>query len=989
MTPIRHPLRPLALLLVLLLSAPSLGLADDTPSEPGITFEDLMRFRSIEDPTISDDGAWVAWALVPDRGDGEGVVRSTAGDAEHRVERGKAPRISTDGAWAAFRVEPAFAEREAVEEEADDAEKPKPGLALVATADGETVERERVERFAFSDDGRWIAWLHHEELPEEPEEGEETEETETAGETEETPEEETAEPREGTKLVLRHLASGEETVLDEVADFAFSDDGALLAVATAVGAEEEAEDADAEDGETGDADAPQNALRIVDLSGDAPGEPVEITAAERGRFTHLAWSREGADLAFVAAVDDEESGEPGEGTLWIRTGDGETRTLGPADVEGLPEGWIVASKNELRWSHDGERLFFGTRPAPEDEDDAEEGSGEEAEEDTAEDEAPDPYDTEEILDDVRLDVWHGDDPLIQTNQKQEWEEEKDRVYAAVHHLVSGETVQLADEAMREIRHYGSSAAVLGLDDASYLKERTWIGWIADLYRVDLATGERTKIAEGLRDLDSPSLSPDGRWSVFFQHGHWHLHDAESGTARVLTRDLDVPFANEDHDYPAPAPSYGAAGWLADSSAVLIHDKWDLWSFPTGPETAAGEALRITGGTGRAEATELRVVDLRVEPPPGHPVFEPGERLLVRGYRDRTKNDAYFTLQMGTEVDQALEKVWEMPKHLRVLGRAEGAEKLLYTRESYEEFPDLRVADLELDGRTQISDANPELDELDFGTVELVEWRDADGEELQGVLIKPAGYEEGERVPVLVYFYRLMSQRLHRFKPLVVNHRPSFQVYASDGYAIFLPDIRFEVGRPGFSATKALLPGVQKLVELGVADPEAIGLHGHSWSGYQAAFVITQTDYFAATVAGAPVSNMTSAYAGIRWHSGLARLFQYEQSQSRIGASLVDAPHLYIENSPVFFADRVNTPLLIQFGDEDGAVPWTQGIELYLALRRHGKDVVMLQYRGEGHHLEHYPNKLDYSIKMKQFFDHHLRGAPAPEWWTEGVAYEGE
>ena len=212
------------------------------------------------------------------------------------------------------------------------------------------------------------------------------------------------------------------------------------------------------------------------------------------------------------------------------------------------------------------------------------------------------------------------------------------------------------------------------------------------------------------------------------------------------------------------------------------------------------------------------------------------------------------------------------------------------------------------------------------------------------------------------------------------------VYASNGYAVFLPDVRFQVGRPGMSSVKSLVPGVQKLVDLGIADPDAIGLHGHSWSGYQAAYVVTQTDIFAAAVAGAPVSNMTSAYSGIRLGSGLARQFQYEMSQSRIGVSLDRGLPLYLDNSPVFLARYIETPLLIQFGDQDEAVPWQQGIELYLAMRRLEKNVIFLQYREEPHHLKKYPNKLDYSIKMMEFFDHYLKGEPAPAWMTEGVPY---
>ncbi len=289
----------------------------------------------------------------------------------------------------------------------------------------------------------------------------------------------------------------------------------------------------------------------------------------------------------------------------------------------------------------------------------------------------------------------------------------------------------------------------------------------------------------------------------------------------------------------------------------------------------------------------------------------------------------------------------------------------------------------------MSDANPQLADFAWGTAELVEYTSQDGVPLQGVLIKPANYEAGKRYPVITYFYERQSQRLYEFNEPVVNHRPSFAVYAGAGYAIFLPDIVFTVGHPGQSMLRCLVPGVQKLVDMGVADPKRLGLHGHSWGGYGTAYVVTQTDMFAAAVTGAPVANMTSAYGGIRWESGVARLFQYQKTQSRIGGTLWEKRDLYIENSALFFADRIRTPLLIEHGDEDGAVPWYQGIELYLALRRLGKDCIFLQYRGEPHHLRKYPNKLDYSIKMKQYFDHYLKGEPAADWITNGAPYRGK
>lgn len=457
-----------------------------------------------------------------------------------------------------------------------------------------------------------------------------------------------------------------------------------------------------------------------------------------------------------------------------------------------------------------------------------------------------------------------------------------------------------------------------------------------------------------------------------------MFDGKTEDTRNLTEKMNVPFFDEDHDYPSKVPSYGMAGWLEDESGVLVYDKYDIWQFPT----RTGEPRSITGGKGREGEMTFRV--LRLDPE--RHFIKKDEKLLLSAYHNIEKHFGFYSFQVGKSV---VVRLLEERKKFIFLAKAKEADVLIYTRESFEEFPDIWVSNGEFSSPKKISDVNPQISEFAWGSPELVEWNSLDGIPLQGVLIKPANYEEGKRYPVIVYFYRFFSQRLHEFNQMVVNHRPNFPFYTSNGYALFLPDIRFDVGHPGYAATKCLVPGVQKLMDMGIADPKAIGLHGHSWSGYQTAFVITQTNIFAAAVAGAPVSNMTSAYSGIRWESGLARQFQYEKDQSRIGGSLWEYPERYIENSPVFFADRIKTPLLIQFGDEDGAVPWYQGIELYLAMRRLGKDCVFLQYRGEPHHLQKYANKLDYSIKMKEYFDHYLKGMPAPEWITNGIPYRGK
>jgi dipeptidyl aminopeptidase/acylaminoacyl peptidase len=412
-------------------------------------------------------------------------------------------------------------------------------------------------------------------------------------------------------------------------------------------------------------------------------------------------------------------------------------------------------------------------------------------------------------------------------------------------------------------------------------------------------------------------------------------------------------------------------------AVLIYDKFDIWKFPMG----GGNPVNLTGGEGRRDNRTFRI--LRMDPE--QEAFASGETLLLSGYHHTGKSWGFHAASVDGGTPKPL---LTGEKRYTFLKKAKKADVLLYTRESYEEFPDLWTADPGFSSPSRLSDVNPQISQFAWGSAELVEWESADGIPLQGVLIKPGNFQPGTPCPVIVYYYRFFSQRLHEFNQVVINHRPCFPFYASNGYAVFLPDIRFDVGLPGPAAVKCLVPGIQKIIDMGVADPDAIGLHGHSWSGYQTAFVITRTDIFRCAVAGAPVSNMTSAYSGIRWASGMARQFQYEQSQSRIGASLWERRDLYIENSPVFFADRIRTPLLIIHGDDDGAVPWYQSIELYLAMRRLGKDCVFLQYRGEPHHPQKYPNKLDWFKKMKEYFDHYLKGAPGPDWITRGVPYRG-
>jgi len=528
--------------------------------------------------------------------------------------------------------------------------------------------------------------------------------------------------------------------------------------------------------------------------------------------------------------------------------------------------------------------------------------------------------------------------------------------------------------MAEVAVPENERVAMGTSDAAYQHETTWGERYRDVYVVDLATGTRTLAVSRLRD--QAALSPDGRWIAYFEGRQWHLYDVERRTKRQVA--LDVTLFDEEHDTPDTPRAYGLGGWVDEGAALLVYDAFDVWQVPA----AGGAPVNITGNAGRTASITFRVVAVD----PDSRSLSSKESLLLTAYHNKEKNWGFYAASIGKP---GVQKRLDEPKTFRFVGKAKKADTLLYTRQSYVEFPDIWASDGMFGKPRRISDANPQLPEFAWGAAELVDYTSLDGIPLQGVLIKPANYEPGKRYPVITYFYERQSQRLYEFNEAVVNHRPSFAVYAGAGYAVFLPDIVFTVGHPGQSILKCLVPGVQKLVDLGIADPKRLGLHGHSWGGYGTAYLVTQTNMFAAAVTGAPVANMTSAYGGIRWESGVARQFQYEETQSRIGGSLWEYPERYVENSALFYADRIKTPLLIEHGDEDGAVPWYQAIELYLALRRLDKDCIFLQYRGEPHHLRKYPNKLDYSIKMKEYFDHYLKGEPAAAWITEGVAYKGK
>lgn len=896
---------------------------DALTAQEQFTFEDVMKFEDIKTPVISADGKWVAYGIWPEIGDGETLIRSVSGDREFRVERGTNPRLTPDGRWAGVLVQPPYIEVQNAGKEA-----PRQGFTLLQTNGEDRLVYEEVRRFSFSNDGKWAVIHHYQDKKLE----------DLKNKSSQT----------GHPLTLTHLESGWSRKFDFVHEAAVDSTSKYLAFSRV------------------DTTGLENGLYLIDLERTEPQEE-KVAGFENGLFSNLTWDHKNYRIAYTAAeMDTTHNYHPSDATLYLYTPGGAPEVL--VTPEETEDGYRLRSNNRLMWTHDGDRLFYGVSLA-------EMVALDEKKEETDSLTVENLYDTSRILKGIEGKVWHWDDPLIKTHEKQTWQSRKNHLYRAVYHLDQGRSVQLATPSVPTVQPAHHSGKILGYSELPYQKLRTWDGTYRDYYLIDLETGEAELILEKQRF--GATLSPGGTWAAWFDGHEWNIRHTETGMVRNLTSHIDTPFTDEDNDRPMPSGSYGIGGWTEQDRHILLYDKYDLWQM----DTRDGQSLRITDG--REESRIFRIRDLN----PQENFFSNSERLLLTMYHDLNKNFGFYEARLGSE---GASQILEEEKKFSVVALAGESDAILFTRESYQEYPNLWVAsDRRFRNPVQVSHLHEDLlERFAWGDAELVEWLNMDGDPVQGVLIYPGNYEPGKQYPVFIYYYERYSQRLHEFNKPVTNHRPNLAQFTSDGYAVFLPDIWFDVPIPGYSATKNLVPGVHKLIEMGIADPDAIGLHGHSWSGYLTAQVVTQTDIFAAAVAGAPVGNMTSAYSGIRWGTGLARQFQYEQTQSRLGVSMWENLSPYIENSPVFFADRINTPLLIQHGDADEAVPWYQSIELYLALRRNGKESVFLHYYDEPHHLRKMANRLDYAIKMKEYMDHYLKGEPAPAWITDGVPWQG-
>ncbi len=936
-----------------------------------LTHQDYDSWKSIQASQLSRDGKWVAYALMPQDGDGEIIVRNVATGAELKTGRGYRPPtpppdpeaggsqaggaanarlvrpvFTADSRFVIFTIEPNKADlAQARKDKKKPEDMPKNALGIFDLNSGQLQRIERVKSFQLPEDSSgWLAYQLEakpeekkpEAQPDAPRQNDEAEDLQRGNGARTGARAGGAGKKEfGSDLVLRNLNDGKERTFADALEFSFSKDAKILVFTVAAKKEET-----------------NGVFAAVVGNGDAP---LELLSG-KGKYSKLTWDEAQSQLAFISDRDDAVAKQPKFKVFhWQRGNGGKAVEIVANTSSGFRADFVISENAGLDFSSDGSKLFFSTALPAEPEKEADADANNE--------------------DKVSVDLWHYKDDYIQPMQKVRAGQDRNRSYRAVYHLKEKKFLQLADETLQNLNVANDGRLAIGTDDRAY---RTMTGWetfgsINDVYLVNTNDGARRLLKQ--KNEGGVTLSPNGKYALYHDGKDWHSITVADGKDTNLTKSLSVNFWREDFDQPATVPAYGSGGWTKDDKFVLLYDQFDIWQIaPDG-----SSAKNLTDSVGRKEKIQLRYVRLDAD----EKFIDPAKPLLLSAENLDTRDTGFYR----DKIDGGQpEKLLMAAKNFGNPTKAKNADVLMLTASRFDEFPDLQIADANFKSLKKVSNAGDQMQKFLWGKSELVRFKNTDGVPLSGILIKPENFDPSKKYPMIVYIYEKMTNTFHNFTPPAVTNSINRTFYASNGYLVFLPDIVYTTGYPGDSAMKCVMPGVQAVVDKGFVNEDAIGIQGHSWGGYQIAYMVTQTNRFKAAAPGAVVANMTSAYSGIRWGTGLPRQFQYEHSQSRIGGNLWQYPMRFLENSPIFRADRIQTPLLMIHNDADDAVPWYQGIEFYLGLRRLGKEVYMFSYNGEPHNLRRRANQKDYTRRLQEFFDHKLKAAPMPEWMQKGIPY---
>ncbi len=910
----------------------------DNDGKKILTLDDYGQWNRIASTVLSNDGTWMSYAYLPNDGDGTLFFRDLNSATVREVPRGTGPRFSDDGVWVGYIIE--LSEEE--QKKRRESREPITRTVEIRNLDsGDTFQVEGSSSFKFSSNSRFVA------IKKDPQRrggGQPAGDGPPAGRRGGRGGAGGGQSKAGTDLIVRDLNAGTNQLFGNVAAFEFNKPGNLLSYT--VSAQEKQ----------------GNGLYLFNVDSGA----LRVLDGAEAVYSQMTWAKEGLGLAAFRGNDDEEKVERQNVLLaFLDLESEQPRKIlyDPAQDSSFPSNAVLSEKGQITWSKDLSKLFLGVREQ---------------------------RDKPKKTDDPRanVDVWHYKDEIAQSVQMVRAPRNRQATLQSVYHLDSAKFIKMADPDMPTVTLSVDGKWGVGRLDQPYRAQINWGGSPADYYRIDTRTGARALIAGGIGR--SVGLSPDSQWFVYLENKQLKAYNLVSGTTNTITKNSPVSFVNEDDDHPYEKPIFGLAGWSKDGKTILLNHRYDIWSVPL---TGGGKPVNLTGSMGDREEIRFRYVNMDPDAPRGRRGFgrrggggtpvaiDTEESILFSAYGEWTKNSGYYRLAPGGRM---LPVRYE-DRNIGGLVKARNADVYAFTMQKFEEFPNYHISGPALTDSKQITDANPQQKEYSWGRRILIDYKNSKGRKMQATLALPGGYEEGKKYPMLVYFYELMSNQHHRYAAPRYDDRPHFSTYASDGYLVLQPDVRYETGYPGDSAVDCVGAAVRKVIELGYADPAHIGLQGHSWGGYQSSFIVTQTDLFAAVVTGAPVTNLISFYNELYKSSGSVQQGIVEKGQVRMGTTPFENWDLYKSQSPVHQAENITTPFLILHGTEDGAVDWHQGLEYFNMARRMGKEVILLSYPGEGHHLAKLENQKDFLTRMKQFFDHYLKDAPAPDWIVNGVS----
>ncbi len=883
-------------------------------------------WKSVSDYSISDDGGWVAYEINPQQGDGQLFLYNTQNSVYDSLPRGYKSKLSSNSNMLIFSIKPQFdTVRAAKLKKVKEDELPKDSLGIWITATRIIKKYANLKSISIPKyKSDWVAFL----LKDNAVAIKDSAVVDTLLHKKKSNKHK--KKSKGNLLVIMNPVTGDSLSYKDVTKYDLSENGKLCAFVVAVG--------DSID-----------SVRVVYFN--TGSMKFTTVFAKAGFSENISVDEEGSQIAFTYSADTIKA--KAFELYYFNALKNNLHLVSGSNFSNLTSDWSVSKNGNIYFNKYGTELYFGTAPVPE----------------------PIIKDTLTADEKVSIDIWNWQDMQLQPQQLKQLASEKKRSYVAVYFPKKNKVIQLADKQIKDVRVNTKSkgSLSLGFNHTPYQRMTSWeASYYKDVYLINRQTGEQKLILSKV--AANVLLSPNQKTIVWYNiaDSSWNSYNIKLAKSIVLTNGMKVNFYNELNDVPNEAYPYGFAGWTNNSSPV-IYDKYDLWLFDANGKKAA---INLTNG--RKSNIIFRYIKLDNE------LQYLPEKLMLSAFNKVNKDAGYSSLNISAA--SAPVSLIIQPFRFSSPKKAKNSNKLLWRKESFRVYPNLYLSNDKCRNIVKLTDANPQQDNYLWGNVELVNWVTFNGDSLQGLLYKPDNFDPRKKYPMLVYFYERYSDLLHRYyTPKPIRSVINFSYYVSNDYLIFIPDIVYTVGYPGPSAFNCIISGTQAMCDKhSYIDRSRLGVQGQSWGGYQVAYLVTQTNMFRAAMAGAPVSNMTSAYGGIRWGSGMSRAFQYEQTQSRIGGNLWDKLPLYMLNSPLFSANRVETPLLIMHNDKDGAVPWYQGIEYFNALRRLNKPVWMLVYNDAPHNLKRRADSKDLTIRMEQFFNYFLKGAKEPVWMKYGI-----